>query len=310
MTRPGVPLPPQRRVPTPVPPLPHYGGRAPAPAPHREEPAPYEGLPPRHEAAYAPRYDAWPDERRWHDDDPAPARYYDDHDRYDDDQDEFEGYDQYEDDQYDDDQYDDDGEYPARTNRMAIWGFVLAFLFAPLGIIVSAIGLSRARRRGERGRGLAIAGVIVSLVWLAGAAAFAVAVGKGVADQVSSILAAQDDALDQAAVGTAPTAPPPTTVVQACTTLMPILVGAEGRMTDTATTTDGVEVIADMRAAVVWAGATPDAAFQQHLTTLEGDLQTLIDATRTGDVPEGLVSTLTDDSFVVGKDCGLSGWTQ
>ena len=128
------------------------------------------------------------------------------------------------------------------------------------------------------------------------------------ADQVSSILAAQDDALDQAAVGTAPTAPPPTTVLQACTTLMPILVGAEGRMTDTATTTDGVEVVADMRAAVEWAGATPDAAFQQHLTTLAGDLQTLIDATRTGDVPEGLVSTLTDDSFVVGKDCGLSGW--
>ena len=51
------------------------------------------------------------------------------------------------------------------------------------------------------------------------------------------------------------------------------------------------------------------AAFQQHLQTLRGDLQNLIDATRTGDVPEGLVSTLTDDSFVVGKDCGLSGWT-
>jgi len=301
VTRPGVPPLPQRRVPTPVPPLPHYGGRAPVPAPYREEPTPYEDLPPRHETAYAPRYDAWPDERQWDDDHPVPAGYHDD-DQHDNDQYEYDGYDQY------DDDYDD--EYPARTNRMAIWGFVLAFLFAPLGIIFSAIGLSQARRRGERGRGLAIAGVIVSLVWLAGAAAFAVAVGKGVAEQVSSILAAQDDALDQAAVGTAPTAPPPTTVLQACTTLMPILVGAEGRMTDTATTTDGVEVVADMRAAVEWAGSTPDAAFQQHLTTLEGDLQTLIDATRTGDVPEGLVSTLTDDSFVVGKDCGLSGWTQ
>ncbi len=308
MTRPGVPLPPQRRIPTPVPPLPHYGGRAPTPAPYREAPAPNGDLPPRHEAAYAPRYDAWPDERRWDDDDPTPSRYRDDRDRYDDDRYEYDGYDQYDDDQYDHDQYDYDDEPPARTNRMAIWGFVLALLFAPLGIIFSGIGLSQARRRGERGRGLAIAGVIVSLVWLAGAATFAVAVGKGVAEQVSSILAAQDDALDQAAVGTAPTAPPPTTVLQACTTLMPILVGAEGRMTDTATTADGVEVIADMRAAVEWAGATPDAAFQQHLKTLEGDLQTLIDATRTGDVPEGLVSTLTDDSFVVGKDCGLSGW--
>jgi hypothetical protein len=192
---------------------------------------------------------------------------------------------------------------------MAIWGFVLAFLFAPLGIIFSAIGLSQIRRRGERGRGLAIAGVILSLIWLLGAAAVAVTVGKQVADQVASTLAAQDDALKQAAVGTAPTAAPPTTVLQACTTLMPILVGAKGRMTGTATATDGVEVIADMRAAVEWAAATPDAAFQQHLQTLRGDLQTLIDATRTGDVPEGLVSTLTDDSFVVGKDCGLAGWT-
>ena len=151
--------------------------------------------------------------------------------------------------------------------------------------------------------------MVVALVWSAGAASFATIVGKTVADQVASALAAQDDALAQAAVGTAPTAPPPTTVLQACTTLMPVLVGADKGITDATTMTDGVEVMADMRAAVEWAGATPDAAFQEHLQTLGGDLQNLIDASRTGDVPEGLVTTLTDDSFVVGKDCGLAGWT-
>jgi hypothetical protein len=287
----------------PVPPLPHYGGRAPVPVPSPEEATPYrQAHAPRYEADTAPRlevpyapeyetpaasYDAWSDERRW-DDHQDLGHQYDEYDEY--------------------DEYDDD--LPARTNRMAIWGFVLAFVVGPVGLIVSAIGLSQVGKRHERGRGLAIAGVILSVVWLAGGVLFAVAVGKDVADQVASTLAASDDALAQAAVGTAPTAPPPTTVLQACTTLMPILVGAEKRMTDAATATDGVEVIADMRAAVEWAGVTQDHAFQGHLRTLGGDLQNLIDATRTGDVPEGLVSTLTDDSFVVGKDCGLSGWTQ
>ena len=49
-------------------------------------------------------------------------------------------------------------------NGMAIAGFVCAFVFAILGIIFSAIGLSRASSRGGAGKGLAIAGLVISIL--------------------------------------------------------------------------------------------------------------------------------------------------
>ena len=50
---------------------------------------------------------------------------------------------------------------------MAILGLIFAFVFSPLGIVFSAIGLGQTKQRGERGRGLAIAGLILSIVMLA-----------------------------------------------------------------------------------------------------------------------------------------------
>ena len=52
-----------------------------------------------------------------------------------------------------------------KTNGMAITGFVLSFLCWPLGIIFSAIGMSQTGKDpSQGGRGLAIAGLIISLV--------------------------------------------------------------------------------------------------------------------------------------------------
>jgi hypothetical protein len=48
------------------------------------------------------------------------------------------------------------------TNGLAIAGLVLAVLLAPVGLILSVVGLVQARRRGEKGRGLAITGILVS----------------------------------------------------------------------------------------------------------------------------------------------------
>lgn len=56
---------------------------------------------------------------------------------------------------------------PERANGMAIAGFVCSFFSytAVLGVIFSAIGLSRANRSATRkGRGLAIAGLVISIV--------------------------------------------------------------------------------------------------------------------------------------------------
>lgn len=48
------------------------------------------------------------------------------------------------------------------TNALAIVSLVCAFLFAPLGIIFGHISLSQIKKSGEEGRGLAIAGLVIS----------------------------------------------------------------------------------------------------------------------------------------------------
>ena len=51
---------------------------------------------------------------------------------------------------------------PRPTNGMAIASLICAFLFAPLGIVFGHVSLSQIRRTGEEGRGLAIAGLVIS----------------------------------------------------------------------------------------------------------------------------------------------------
>jgi len=50
------------------------------------------------------------------------------------------------------------------TNVWAIVGFVCSFFIPLLGIIFSVIALGQIKRTGERGRGLALAGLIISIV--------------------------------------------------------------------------------------------------------------------------------------------------
>ncbi len=57
---------------------------------------------------------------------------------------------------------------PAAVNpghTLGIVGFILAFFVSPAGIIVSAIGLSKSRKSGNK-NGLALAGLILSIVFL------------------------------------------------------------------------------------------------------------------------------------------------
>lgn len=51
------------------------------------------------------------------------------------------------------------------ANVFAILGFVFAFLVSPLGIIFSAIGLGMSGKYGGRQKGLAIAGLILSIIF-------------------------------------------------------------------------------------------------------------------------------------------------
>jgi len=51
---------------------------------------------------------------------------------------------------------------PAQTNGMAVASLICAFVFAPLGIVFGHISLSQIKRTGEEGRGLAVAGLVIS----------------------------------------------------------------------------------------------------------------------------------------------------
>jgi peptidyl-prolyl cis-trans isomerase B (cyclophilin B) len=51
---------------------------------------------------------------------------------------------------------------PPPTNGMAIASLICAFVFAPLGIVFGHISLSQIKKTGEEGRGLAIAGLVIS----------------------------------------------------------------------------------------------------------------------------------------------------
>jgi len=52
-----------------------------------------------------------------------------------------------------------------RLNTLSIVGFVLAFVANIVGLVVSVIALVQIGRTGERGRGLAIAGIVVGGFW-------------------------------------------------------------------------------------------------------------------------------------------------
>ncbi|ROQ31006.1 uncharacterized protein DUF4190 [Frondihabitans sp. PhB188] len=54
----------------------------------------------------------------------------------------------------------------APFSTLAIVAFVFAFVFFPVGIITGHIALARIGRTGERGRGLALAAVIIGYAWL------------------------------------------------------------------------------------------------------------------------------------------------
>ena len=52
------------------------------------------------------------------------------------------------------------------TNVLAIVGFIFSFFFAVVGLICSILGYRKAAELGGSGKGLSIAGIIISAVWL------------------------------------------------------------------------------------------------------------------------------------------------
>ena len=55
---------------------------------------------------------------------------------------------------------------PKQTNGLAIAGFILSFIFSFIGLILSIVGLVKAKDYGGSGKGLAIAGIIISIIMM------------------------------------------------------------------------------------------------------------------------------------------------
>ncbi|MBT2596189.1 DUF4190 domain-containing protein [Arthrobacter sp. ISL-72] len=55
----------------------------------------------------------------------------------------------------------------ARTNTLAVAAFASSFLIGVTGIILGFVALNQIRTTGERGRGLAIAAVVVGCAYMA-----------------------------------------------------------------------------------------------------------------------------------------------
>jgi hypothetical protein len=76
---------------------------------------------------------------------------------------------------------------PPPTNTMAILALVFAFVFSPLGIAFGIIARNQIARTGEGGSGLALAGLIISLVFTALMVLYIIIVVAIVGAAVSSI---------------------------------------------------------------------------------------------------------------------------
>lgn len=299
MTRPGLPLPP-RPSPTPVPPLPHYGGRAPVRAPYVEEAPRYvEDVEPGYDSGYG---------RRWDGDAQHDAYEYDAHD-YD-----AHDYDAYDDEQYDyDDDYDEPYQLP-RTNTMSVLGLVFAFVFSPLGLIFSAIGLRQAKRRWERGRELALAGLVVSLVMLAiGALVVLLVLPKmleaaeamtvdAIADELSEVTGTEIDPGSAANTEA---------VAGACDVIMRALLTAESGMAGMTTIEEYEASVAGIRGTLEGAAVgSADAAFIADVQALSEDFQQIADAAAVGGDTTELERKAVVDSGRVGARCAMAGWTE
>jgi hypothetical protein len=189
---------------------------------------------------------------------------------------------------------------PQRTNVMAILGLVFAFVFSPLGIVFSAIGLSQTKKRGEGGRGLAIAGLILSIVFLL----------------ISLLLfffvfAAVKDAVETSGAGATVGEPAadPHGVLAACQTIGPAIAEFESDMATVATPQDYALAITEVRTAIEGAAAaTTDPLFVEDVQLLSDNLQLAADTVSNGEDPTYLEAVLTEDGTRVDMDCAAAGY--
>ena len=201
--------------------------------------------------------------------------------------------------------YGQPGYQPQKTNTMAILGLVFAFVFSPLGVVFSAIGLKQIKERREGGRGLALAGLIISIISLI--------IGIVAVVLFATVLApaVEKAAQSEAAVASTGPAADPNGVVAACTVIVPAVVNLESDLSTVETPEDYAVVMNTLRTTMESAAAqTSDPTFIAHVQTLSGDFQQAVDAVSAGEDPTSLEPTLTADGTQIDNDCSAAGYVQ
>jgi len=206
------------------------------------------------------------------------------------------------------------GQYPGydmqrpRTNVMAILGLVFAFVCSPLGIVFSAIGLRQVKKRREGGRGLAITGLVLSIVFLLIGLLMMLVVLPAVLAAAKGTAATQDAAASQAVHAPAADA---TGTVTACKVIVPALLKLEADVAKATTADEYTQLLSQLRATIeIAAKAQQDPVFLQDVQTLSSDFQQAVDATSNGGDTAALESALTTDGDAVGNDCDAAGYAQ
>jgi len=154
------------------------------------------------------------------------------------------------------------------TSGLAIAGLILAFLLAPIGFILSLIAVFKTGKGRSGGRGLAVAGVIVSALIIAGVT-------------TAVVLAANSTVADPGCVAGKAA----------------ILDGANNIDANSLKTTAD-----DLNAAA--AKAKHDNV-RAALTALADDYTQLRDAITTGDIPAGLQDKITADAATIDSLCTI-----
>jgi Domain of unknown function (DUF4190) len=193
---------------------------------------------------------------------------------------------------------------PQKTNTMAILGLIFAFVFSPLGIVFSAIGLSQIKKRREGGRGLAIAGLIVSILFFLITLAVIIFAFVVVNEAVQTAQQAEATAVAEGS------GEDPDGVLAACEIIAPALMGFEADMASVTTPEEYALVITDVRTTIEDAATmSSDAVFVGDVQALSADLQLSSDTVVSGEDPSHLEGVLTEDGARIDSACAAAGYT-
>jgi hypothetical protein len=203
---------------------------------------------------------------------------------------------------------------------MAILALVFAFVFSPLGIVFGIIGLRQVRERREGGRGLAMAGLVLGVIFtlLSILALVALLVAaKSVSDSVESSVSRAPSASSSppspsssARPSASPSAPATgsTTVAAACRSVLPQVTGLAQELQGKSSPQEVGDVFLATADRLDGLARTNDPSFNADVRALADEYRDAGSQAANGE-PPGNEQDLFNAAREVGRDCGLAGVT-